>query len=69
MPLNPNVWPKTRNGKKIHHPGMFKLSILEAILLTPLNIPPLRYGWIYCLLLGLPYNRKQYEITISNYLA
>jgi hypothetical protein len=48
---------------------MFKLSILienkwevgqtlEATLLIPLNIPPLRYGWIYSLLLGPPYNHK-----------
>jgi len=54
---------------KIHHLDMFKLSILienkwevgqtlEATLLIPLNIPPLRYGWIYSLLLGPPYNHK-----------
>jgi hypothetical protein len=27
-PLDLNHWPKTRNGKKICHPGTFKLSIL-----------------------------------------
>jgi hypothetical protein len=54
-PLDPNVWPKSRNGKKIHYPSTFKLSILqenkwevgqtfEATQLTPLNIPPLGYG-------------------------
>jgi len=79
-PLDPNAWPKSKNGKKICHLDMFKLSILqenkwevgwalEATLLTPSNIPPPRYGHIYCLLLGLPKNRKQYETMISEYLA
>ncbi len=27
-PLDLDVWPKTRNGKKICHLGMFKLSIV-----------------------------------------
>jgi hypothetical protein len=60
-PLDPNAWPKSRNGKKICDPDTFKLSILqenkwevgqtfEATLLTPSNIPPSRYGWIYHLL-------------------
>jgi hypothetical protein len=59
---------------------MFKLSILqenkwevgqtlEVTLLTPSKIPPSRYGQIYCLLLGLPKNDKQYEATINDYLA
>jgi hypothetical protein len=57
------------NGKKICHPNMFKLfipqenkwevgRILEVTLLTPSNIPALGYGWIYCLFLGPPKNRK-----------
>jgi hypothetical protein len=68
-PLDPYVWPKTKNGNNIHHLGMFKLSILqenkwevgrtfEATLLTPSNIPPPIYGWIYHLLLGSPKNHK-----------
>ncbi len=75
-----NVWPNSRNGKKIHHLGIFKLSILEenkwevgrtleATLLTPSNIPPPRYGWIYRLLSGPLGNHKQYEVTISDYLT
>jgi hypothetical protein len=66
--------------KKICYPNTFKLSILqknkwevgqilEATLLTPLNIPILGYGWIYCLLLGLLENCKQYEVMISDYLT
>jgi hypothetical protein len=43
--------------------------IFEATLLTISNIPPLGYGQIYCLLSKLPKNHKQYEITISDYLA
>ncbi len=43
--------------------------ILEATLLTPLNIPNLGYGQIYPLFLGLLKNRKQYEVTIDDYLA
>jgi len=72
------AWPKTRNGKKIRCPGMFKLSILqkdkwqvgqtfEARLLTPSNIPPLGYGWIYRFLSRLSKNHKQYEVTINDY--
>jgi len=60
-PLDLNVRLKSRNGKKICHPNTFKLSILqenkwevgrilEATLLTPSNIPPPKYGWIYHLL-------------------
>jgi hypothetical protein len=68
-PLDPNAWPKSRNGKKIHHPGTFKLSILqenkwevgqtfEATLLTPSNVPPSGYGWIYRLLHKIVSNMK-----------
>jgi hypothetical protein len=68
-PLDLDVWPKSRNRKKICHPSTFKLSILqenkwevgqtlETTLLTPSKIPPLGYGWIYCFLLRLPENRK-----------
>jgi hypothetical protein len=28
-PLDIDVWPKSRNGKKIHRPNTFKLSILQ----------------------------------------
>jgi hypothetical protein len=42
---------------------------LEATLLTPSNNPPSGYERIYCLLSGLPKNRKQYEVTINDYLA
>jgi len=28
-PLDLNAWPKSRNGKKIHCPSIFKLSILQ----------------------------------------
>jgi hypothetical protein len=79
-PLDPYAWPKSRNGKKICHLGTFELSILqenkwevgqtlEATLLTPSNIPPLGYGWIYRLFLRLPKNRKQYEAMISDYVT
>jgi hypothetical protein len=54
-PLDLDAWAKSRNGKKICHFNIFKLFImqenkwkvgrtLEATLLTPSNIPPLRYG-------------------------
>jgi hypothetical protein len=50
-----DVWPKIRNGNKIRRPDMFELSILqenkwevgqtlEATLLIPSKIPPLRHG-------------------------
>jgi len=42
---------------------------LLKTLLTSSNIPPSRYGQIYHLLLRPPKNRKQYEVTISDYLA
>jgi hypothetical protein len=52
-PLDLDAWPKSRNGKKIHCPGIVKLSILpktkwevgrtlEVTLLAPSNIPPPR---------------------------
>ncbi len=79
-PLDLNIWPKSRNGKKIHHPNTFKLSILqenkwevgwilEATLLTPSNIPLPKYGQIYHLLSRLPKNHKQYEVTTNDYSA
>jgi hypothetical protein len=79
-PLDPNVWPKSRNGRKIHCSDTFKLSNLQenkwevgqtfkATLLTPSNIPPPRYGEIYLLLLGPLENHKQYEVMINDYLA
>jgi hypothetical protein len=79
-PLDFNVWPKSRNGKKTCRPNMLKLSslqenkwevgqALEATLWTPITFPPLGYGWIYCLLSRPPKNCKQYEIIISDYLA
>jgi hypothetical protein len=78
--LDPNAWPKSRNGKKIHHPNTFKLSILqenkwevgqilEATLLIPSNIPLQRYGQIYYLLSRPLENHKQYEVMIGDYLA
>jgi hypothetical protein len=42
-------------------------QILEATLLTPSNIPPSGYGWIYHLLLRLLENCKQCEVTINDY--
>jgi hypothetical protein len=42
---------------------------LENTLLTPSNILLLRYGRIYCLLLGPPIKRKQYEVMINDYFA
>jgi hypothetical protein len=71
---------QTRYGKKIHSPNTFKLSIipknkwevgraLEATLLIPLTIPPLRYGWIYYLLSRLLKQHRQYEIIINDYQA
>jgi hypothetical protein len=41
----------------------------NSTLLTPLTIPPPRYGRIYCLLLGLLKNYKQYQVTINDYLT
>ncbi len=63
-PLDLDAWPKSRNGKKICCPSMFKLSILQenkwevgralkATLLTTLTIPLSRYGQIYRPLLRL----------------
>jgi hypothetical protein len=76
--LDLDAWPKSRNGKKICRLDMFKLSILqenkwevgqilEATLLTPSNIPPLEYGWIYRLFSRLPENCKQHEVMINDY--
>ncbi len=53
--LDLDVWPKSRNGKKVRCFNTFKISILQenkwevgqalkATLLTPLAIPPLGYG-------------------------
>jgi hypothetical protein len=77
-PLDLDVWPKSRNGKKICHPNTFKLSILQknkweveqtlkATLLTPSNIPLLGYGWIYHHLSRLQKYHKQYEVMINDY--
>jgi hypothetical protein len=42
---------------------------LEAMLLTPTTVICLGYGRIYCILLRLPKNYKQYEIMINDYSA
>jgi hypothetical protein len=42
---------------------------LEATLLILSNIPLPGYGWICFLLLGPLENHKQYEVTMSDYLA
>jgi hypothetical protein len=66
-------------GFAIRCPSTFKLSILQenkwkvgwtlkTTLLTPLTIPPPKYGWIYHLLSRLPRKHKQYEVMISDYL-
>ncbi len=68
-PSNLDAWPKSKNAKKVSCLDILKLSImqankwevgrtLEATLLTPSNIPPLGYGWIYNLLLGPTKNCK-----------
>jgi hypothetical protein len=78
--LDQDAWPKSSNGKCICCPNTLKLSILqenkwevgqilETTLLTPSNIPHLRYGWIYRLLLGPLENCKQYEVMIRDYSA
>jgi hypothetical protein len=78
--LDPNAWPNSRNGRKIHRSNTFKLSILQenkwevgqtfkTTLLTPSNIPLPRYGEFYLLLSRPPENHKQYEVMISDYLV
>ncbi len=49
--------------------GRWDRQALETTLLTPLTIPFTRYGRIYYLLFKLLENCKQYEVTITNYLA
>jgi len=74
------LWPTSRNGKVIHHKMPFKMSnlhynrwevawLLEATINPPLDVPPPRYGWIYKILFGQNPNKKQYEVTIGNFLA
>jgi hypothetical protein len=66
--LDPDAWPKSRNGKKVRRPDIFKWSIMqekkkkvvqnfEATLLIPSNIPLSVYGHIYYLLSGPLKNR------------
>ncbi len=73
-------WPTSCNGKVVHRIVPFNMSnlhyngwevdqLLEVVINPPLEVPPPRYGWIYKIMSGQNPNKKQYEITIGNFLA
>jgi hypothetical protein len=73
-------WPTSCNGKVVHHTMLFNMSnlhynwwetrqLLEAIINPPLEVPPNGYGWIYKILFGQNPNKKQYKVTIGNFIA
>jgi hypothetical protein len=74
------LWPTSHNGKAICCMVPFKVSnlhynwweaswLLEVIINPPLEVPLPRYGRIYKILPSQNPNKKQYEITIGNFLA
>jgi hypothetical protein len=71
-------WPTSCNGKAVCwivpfnmlnlHYNQWEASwILEAIVNSPLGVPPPRYGQIYKILFGQSPNKKQYEVIIWNF--
>ncbi len=44
-------------------------QLFEVTINPPLEVPPLEYGRIYNILFGQNLNKRQYEITIGNFLA
>jgi hypothetical protein len=44
-------------------------QLFEVTINPPLEVPPLEYGRIYKILFGQNPNKRQYEITIGNFLA
>ncbi len=74
------LWPTSHNGKVICHTLPFKMSnlhynlweasqLLKVIVNPPLEVPPSRYGRIYKIMFGQNPNKKQYEVTIRNFLT
>ncbi len=77
-PADPEAWPKIRNNKLIKRTITFKLSTqqtnrweagwtLEAVVLPPIEVPPLTYGQIYIISFNPPLSTKQFEVTIGNF--
>jgi len=73
-------WPSTHNGKDVGWTMPFKMSnlhynlweacqLFEMTINAPLEVPPFGYGQIYKILFGQNPNKKQYEVTIGNFLA
>jgi hypothetical protein len=73
-------WPTSPNGKVVCCRVPFKMSnlhynrwevgqLLEATINPSLEVPLLKYGWIYKIMSGQNPNKKQYEVTIRNFLA
>jgi hypothetical protein len=74
------LWLTSCNGKAIHCTVPFKMShlhynwweisqLFETTINPPLEVPRPRYGRIYKILFGQNPNKKQFEITIGNFLA
>ncbi len=73
-------WPTSPNGKVVCHKVPFKMSnlhynrweagqLLEATINPSLEVPLPRYGQIYKIVSSQNLNKKQYEVTIRNFLA
>ncbi len=84
IPINRLVdemsWPTSHDGKVVCCRVPFKMSnlhynqwedgqLLEAIINPSLEAPLPRYGRIYKIMFGQNPKKKQYEITIRNFLA
>ncbi len=72
--------PKIQNRKNICHASIFKIFIqqqnkceakcvLLANILPPTNVPSLKYGGIYIIILGPIEKCKQYKVIINNFHA
>ncbi len=74
------LWPKTRNGKLVLHTQTFTMSKLHynwweagqffvATFEPPLEVFAPSYGRIHKITCGKTSNKRQYEVTIGNFLA
>ncbi len=73
-------WPTSCNGKVVCHMVPFKMSnlhynmweagrLIEVIVNPPMEVASPRYGRIYKILFSQNPTKKQYEVTIGNFLA
>jgi hypothetical protein len=74
------LWPTSPNGKvvcrrvpskmsNLHYNRWEAFNFLKATINPSLEVPLPRYGWIYKIMSGQNPNKKQYEVTIRNFLV